>query len=261
MTATANADGSLSVTGSITGSYTGPWITGNPPIPAGGWPDVTLTFPATNPQYLNFVIYGQADGGLNYVEISGSGWQNFLNWLPTQYLNPRQPSTSPTLAEASPAPDLNAPVASTVYATIIGEVTTGLLGGFFNSNYVPSGYSTAIKNMPSNNWWSLNPIVAFSQIQSLPYYNVYANVIFNQSNNTVYGVPYSDRFGTGPLVNSVSYGGKNVATWVIGIGRPLPATNTVTGAQLLLFGVLGSSARKNRRTRGVALARSKKDSV
>jgi len=94
----------------------------------------------------------------------------------------------------------------------------------------------ALKNIPSNQWWSQNPIVAYSQIQpNNPYYNVYANVIFNQSNNTVYGVPYSDRFGTGPLINSVSYGGKNVATWVIGIGRPLPAANTLTGAQLLLL--------------------------
>lgn len=232
MTATAHADGSLTVSGAITGSYTGPWITGNPPIPTGGWPDVTFTFPTTNPQYLNFVIYGQADGGLNYIQISGSGWQNFKNFLSTQYLNPSDPS-SPTLAD--PPPATNAPVSDTVKATIIGEISTGLLGGFFNSNYVPSGGSTAIKNMASNQWWALNPIVGYSQIQSLPYYNVYGNVIFTQSNNTVYGVPYSDRFGTGPLVNSVSYGGKNVATWKIGIGAPLPGPKALTGMLELLL--------------------------
>ncbi len=232
MTAYAGADGGLTVSGAITGSYTGTWIEGNPPIPTGGWPEVTFTFPATNPQYLNFVIYGQADGGLNYVQISGAGWQNFTNFLSTQYLNPSDPS-SPTLAD--PPPATNAAVAITVSGNIIGEITTGVLGGFFNSNYVPSGSSTAIKDMASHQWWALNPIVAYSQIQSFPYYNVYAKVIFTISNNTVYGVPYSDRFGTGPLVNSVSYGGKNVATWVIGIGAPLPATRPLSGMLLDLL--------------------------
>jgi Beta-1,3-glucanase len=237
MTATAGGDGSLTVSGAITGSYTGTWIRGNPPIPTGGWPDVTFTFPATKPQYLNFVIYGQADGGLNYVQISGSGWQNFLNFLSTQYLNRSDPS-SPTLAD--PPPATNAPVADTVKGTIIGEVTTGLLGGFFNSDYPvkisdnPPIYKD-IKDLPSNQWWSLNPLVAYAEIQSFPYYNVYANVIFTKSGNTVYGVPYSDRFGSGPLVNSVSYGGKNVATWKIGIGAPLPGNIALSGMQMLLL--------------------------
>ena len=243
MTATAGADGSLTVSGSITGSVTNP-ISGNPPIPDGGWPDVTLTFPATDPQKLNFVIYGQADfpSPNQYVQISGTGWQSFLNFLSTQYLYPSRPSTSPTLAELPPAPDLNAPVAQTVYGNIIGEITSGLLGGFYNSS-VPSNYppdnGTALKNVSSNHWWLQNPMVAYSQVQrNNPYYNVYANVIFNKSNNTVYGVPYSDRFNNGsnnPLVNSVSYGGKNVATWAIGIGAPLPHTVGGPGALLLLL--------------------------
>lgn len=120
----------------------------------------------------------------------------------------------------------------------IAEVTTGLLGGFFNSDYQVGG--VALKNMPSNQWWSLNPIVAYSQIQpNNPYYNVYANVIFTKSNNTVYGVPYSDRFGTGPEVNSVSYtsGGVSypVNYWVIGVGAPLSGTTADLSGILMML--------------------------
>ena len=92
----------------------------------------------------------------------------------------------------------------------IGEVTTGLLGGFFNSSYPatypPASIGMPLKTLPSYQWWQQTPIVGFAEIQTQnPYYNLYANEIFKTSNNTVYGVPYSDRFGKGPAVNSVSY--------------------------------------------------------
>ena len=90
--------------------------------------------------------------------------------------------------------------------------------------------------MPSNHWWLQNPIVAFSAIQPLhPYYNIYAKVVFNDSHNTVYGVPYSDRFGKSPLVYTVQYNGTNVNYWVVGIGAPLPATTALSGMQMLLL--------------------------
>lgn len=109
----------------------------------------------------------------------------------------------PLLFDLSAYPSLYDPKEGDAYNTtlrmFIGEVTTGLLGGFFNSDYQVGG--VAIKNMASKQWWSLNPIVGYSEIQPLhSFYNVYADVVFNESNNTVYGVPYSDRFGTGPLV-------------------------------------------------------------
>ena len=66
-------------------------------------------------------------------------------------------------------------------------------------------------------------------------HDIYANVIYETSNNTVYGVPYSDRFGKGPLVNTVYYDGKNVNYWVVGVGAPIGPTD-LTGIQLLLLG-------------------------
>jgi hypothetical protein len=112
----------------------------------------------------------------------------------------------------------------------IGEITTGLLGGFFNSDYEVGGVPPPLKDMASNEWWSLNPIVAYAEIQPLnPFYNLYAGVIFKTSQNTVYGEAFSDRFGTGPLVNTVSYNSTNVNYWVLGIGSPLPAPPALSG--------------------------------
>ena len=132
---------------------------------------------------------------------------------------------TPRLSDPNAA---QAPPYHTVLVNFVGEVSTGLLGGFFNSNYrviTHQSIGAALKNMPSNQWWPQNPIVAFSEIQPVhPYYNIYAEVIFNESHNTVYGVPFSDRFGKGPLVNSVQYNGTNVNYWVLGIGAPLPST-------------------------------------
>lgn len=105
-------------------------------------------------------------------------------------------------------------------AMLIGEITTGLLGGFINSDYMVG--NLAIKDMESNSWWSLSGNPAFSTIQpDNAYYNLYADVIFEVSSNTVYGVPYSDRFGTGPLVNTVNYNGTPINYWTIDIGAPL----------------------------------------
>ena len=85
---------------------------------------------------------------------------------------------------------------------------------------------------------------AFSQIQPLhAYYNTYAAVIFDKSNNTVYGIPYSDRFAQGtnnPAVFTVKYTDpttkvtSDVATWVIGIGDPIPR-KAITGMMELLL--------------------------
>ena len=86
--------------------------------------------------------------------------------------------------------------------------------------------------------------MGFAEIQpNNAYYSVYSNVIFNATNNTVYGVPYSDRFGTGPVVNSVSYTADGISYpvnyWVIGIGAPLPGTTAAhLPGILMLLGIL-----------------------
>jgi hypothetical protein len=104
----------------------------------------------------------------------------------------------------------------------IGEITSGLLMGFINSPVVPAGQSKPIKDLPSRTWWNLDPLIAFSQVQSDPaYFNQYANVLYKASSNETYSIPYSDRLGTGPLINSVKYNGTDVVTWVVTVEPPV----------------------------------------
>ncbi|HEY9074061.1 MAG TPA: hypothetical protein VIN67_08000, partial [Desulfobaccales bacterium] len=237
MTATANADGSLTVTGAITATMTGTIKPGNPALPTGGqWTNATISFSVSDPDAFNNAIYGQNPNSA--TPTSGTGWTNFQSFLQNTLLDPTKPhdpTTNPSLFDTGAA---QAPPYNTAYVNFVGEVSTGLLGGFFNSsvasNYPPDN-GAALKNVPSNHWWLQNPIMAFSEIQPvLPYYNIYAETIFNESHNTVYGVPFSDRFGKGPLVNSVIYNGKNVNYWVIGVGAPLPSSIPPPGMPLLL---------------------------
>jgi hypothetical protein len=253
MIATANADGSLTITGRITVSVNGTIRKGtvhnNPDPPASGyWDGATFTFSVSNVNNFNNAIYGQVKNSA--VTLTGLAWGQFQDFCQNTWMNPDQPynaTTNPSLNDLFQSPPLQAAGGNAYNTTVnlfIGEVTTGLLGGFFNSNVAsnyPPDNGAALKNVPSNHWWLQNPIMGFADIQPKnPYYNVYANVIFNKSNNTVYGVPYSDRFGTGPVVNAVTYTNNGVSYyvnyWVIGIGAPLPATITaLPGMQLLLL--------------------------
>lgn len=82
-------------------------------------------------------------------------------------------------------------------------------------------------------------MVAFSAVQpDHAYYNTYAKVIYDNSNNTVYGTPYGDRYTNGsnnPAVYTVKYNGIDVASWVIGIGAPLPKKGQTGMLELLLL--------------------------
>jgi hypothetical protein len=236
MTANANSDGSLSIIGSITVSVNAAIKTGNPALPTGGaWSGATLTFSVSDIDAFNSLIYGQTDN--NAVSITGQAWADFLTFTKHTLQDPTKPH-NPTPTDPNYNPSLDDLGAwDTTFNMFIGEVTTGLLGGFFNSVYKVGGVGTALKDMPSYEWWSLNPVVAYSTIQtSHPYYNPYAAVIFEKSNNSVYGVPYSDRFGNGPLVQSVNYNGASVKYWVLGIGTPLPVTPALPGILMLLIG-------------------------
>jgi hypothetical protein len=226
MIATAGADGSLTITGPITVSVNGTIKPGNPVLPPGGaWTGATFAFSTSTPNDFNNAIYGQVK--TDAVSFTGSAWSDFETFTKNTLQDPTKahdPTTNPSLYDLF-ADGSGGNAYNTTVNMFIGEVTTGLLGGYFNSDYLVGG--TAIKNMASKQWWALNPMVGFAEIQPLhPYYNPYANVIFNRSNNTVYGVPYSDRFGEGPLVNSVTYktsGGVSyyVNYWVVGVGAPI----------------------------------------
>jgi hypothetical protein len=252
MTATTNDKGVITVSGKITAAVANPStvISPNPSLPTdGAWTNVTVTLsPLTGPHTYydyDYAIYGQSGSptyngsttrwsmGSKAITL-GADWENFQTFCINTLADPSKSHDTTTNKSLQ---DLDAYI--TTQNMVIGEITTGLLGGYYGSTHqaMYNGTLTPIKDMPSQAWWQLNPMVGFAQIQSVPtHYNQYANVIWNASGNTVYGVPYSDRFGSGPLVNSVQTpapGSVNVGYWVIGVGAPVgaptagavPATN------------------------------------
>ena len=245
MIATANADGSLSITGRITVSVQGTikkGTYGNPDPPASGyWDGATFTFGVSDVNAFNDAIYREVrNSAVTFTNETDptSAWYKFKQFTQGTLMDPTkphqndssQPNYNPSLYDLF-ANGKGGDAYNTTLNLFIGEVTTGLLGGFFNSNYQVGG--TAIKTMPSYQWWKLDPMVAFSTIQpSHPYYSLYSGVIYDLSKNTVYGTPYSDRFGK-VLINSVNYETIEgvryyVNYWKIGIGAPLPQAIVVT---------------------------------
>lgn len=228
MQATAGADGTVTITGDITVTVNDDIKPGNPALPDGGaWSGATFTLSAADANDFNNAVYGQVQNAA--VSYTGQQWENFKTFTENTLKDPSQPhdpTTNPSLD------DLGAH--DTTIRMFIGEITTGIIGGFLNSDHMVGG--TAIKDMPSNQWWALDPLVAFSEIQpDNPYYNTYADVIYDKSNNGCYGVPYSDRFGSGPLVNSVEYNSTPVNYWVIGVGAPLSVKQGAIAPALLLL--------------------------
>ncbi|WP_428560341.1 MAG: hypothetical protein ACP59X_16350 [Solidesulfovibrio sp. DCME] len=256
MQATTASDGTITATGKLTASVINPGtvVSPNPALPAGGaWTNASITVsPTTGTNGVsdyNAVIYGQSGSPvpdpdnaskwvLNNKAITlGPDWENFQTFCINTLGNPSLPENPGTNASLQ---DLSAYL--TTLNMAIGELTTGLLGGYYGSTYQVTfqATTTAIGSLPSADWWQLDPLVGFSQIQTDPSnYNRYANVIWTTSNNTVYGVPYSDRFGSGPLVNTVLApdGTTNVGYWVIGVGAPVTAPSFVLPAatELLLL--------------------------
>ncbi len=118
----------------------------------------------------------------------------------------------------------------TTQSLTIGEITTGLLGGFLGSDVLYSGgegeYSQyngqKYKDVPSQAWWNSSTIPSPSTLQPKhTYYSAYSQIIFDATDNEVYSIPFSDRFGKGPLMQTQLYDGNVVDTWVVTIGKPL----------------------------------------
>jgi hypothetical protein len=223
MDLTAKADGSLSITSKITASANAP--DGNLPS-SGYWEntDNPWTISAADPDSFNFAIYDQSRAA-TAVQINKnlSPYTDFKNFC----------DITPGLGEAG------AQAYDTTLNMIVGEVTGAILFGFANSTVLYN--DTPIGQMNSEDWWTMNPLKAFSDAQpghpNPPFYSPYGDVIYKNSNNGVYGAPYSDRFkqaSNNPLVNSVQYNGTPVATWVIGIGAPLPQADVTPAIMLLL---------------------------
>lgn len=196
-TATAAADGSITLTGEITTSIT---KQGQHPLPGPTFKDCVLTLKAVPQKLYDYALYGQVIS--DSMSFTGD-WQTLEDYINSL--------------------DLDDPNAYAITQNLaVGEITSGLLMGFVNSDIIPDGHTTALKDMPSKTWWTLDPVQAFSSLQpAQAFYNAYADVLYWGSDNSVYSIPYSDRLGTGPLVNSVQYNSEAVDTWVITLGRPV----------------------------------------
>lgn len=199
---TVDASGNINATGTITTTKNGV------SDPTGTFNDVNVTI--SNATSQDQVIYGQAANSIpgdpnNESNVyNGTGWSDMATYLANNNIDAGALGTTQRLA--------------------IGDITTGLLGGFVNSDYQVNGMGPMLKDMESHEWWALDPIVAFNEIQSNPdYYNRYSEVIFDATGNTVYSIPFSDRFGAGPLVNTVQFEGQPVDYWVVDLGVPISA--------------------------------------
>jgi len=185
--------------------------------------NVTVTIPTTNAALFNQTIYGQSDpgGGATYTGAGWTAFQTYLNTIATSYMTASG-------------------VYNTVQATMIGEISSGMLGGFVNSATPSSQYGGMdVGSLPSYEWWTLSPQPVFSQLQpDNPYYNQYSSIIYDASDNGAYSIPYSDRFGSGPLINSVQApDGTSVGSWDITLGAPIPEPGSwgLFGAVSALF--------------------------
>ena len=188
-------------------TYTGASFTISPTIGA-----------STNNATFTNTIYGQADplGSNNGSTTFNSVWGQLATDMADLglYLNTVNPGTT----------------YSTTQSLAIGEITTGLLGGFVGSNATYTGGNgtyaqfdgQAYEDVPSSAWWNTDVIPSPSTLQpNDPFYSQYSEAIFNATNNEVYSIPFSDRFGTGPLMQTQLYNGTVVDTWVVTLEAPI----------------------------------------
>lgn len=203
MTATVGSDNSISTTGgtvTVTDATLGTTLA--------TIDDCDITIAGSSEAELDQLIYGQAPYTSSLITW-GAGWAKVKAQMIKEF----------------PLPGKESPGAgyfNTLKATAIGEITSGFLMGMVGSDVKPAGQTAKIKDMPSSDWWILNPTIAFAQVQpDHPYYNTYANVIYGDSNNQSYSIPYSDRLGTGPLVNTVKYNGSAVTSWTVTLEPPI----------------------------------------
>lgn len=174
----------------------------------GTFSDCDVIIAGSSQSALDQLIYGQAPYTSDLITW-GSGWAKLKAEMIKEFTVPKKGSPG-------------AGYFNTLQATVIGEITSGFLMGMVGSDVLPAGKTVKIKDMQSSDWWTLNPIVAFAQVQpNNAYYNTYANAIYQGSSNESYSIPYSDRLGTGPLVNTVEFNGSDVTSWTVTLEPPI----------------------------------------
>ncbi len=240
--ATVAADKTITLSGNITTTI----------IPYGGNATAGTTYtgavmtisptvgPSTNNQTFTNTIYGQADplGSGNGSTVFNSVWAQLASDMASANLTLNiTPGNGGTGAPGT--------TYSTTQSLAIGEITTGLLGGFVGSNATYSGgtgeyaaYNGQLyKNVPSVAWWNTATIPSMSTLQpSNPFYSQWSETIFNATDNEVYSIPFSDRFGQGPLLQTQLYGNQTVDTWVVTLGAPIFAVPEPSTIACLIAG-------------------------
>lgn len=169
--------------------------------------------PGTNSAYIAaaFTYYGDystasTNPGGGIIAMGGAGWTSFTNFV-----------TAGGFVDGK-----GNPAASIVNAQIAGEISTGYDAGLPGSTNIINfnGTNVQIGTLPSADWWGLANPPLFSTIQTNPYYNQYANVIYQNSSNSVYGMTYGDRF-TNPLASPHLDATTNIGSWLVGIADPV----------------------------------------
>lgn len=179
--------------------------------------NTNLTIFTGNETDFNGLVYGQNAGQYPDAVAWDSAWDTLETALVNDYL-------------------LTSANFDTFQATVIGEITSAFLMGFLGNTTDVNG--TPLNAMPSMDWWQLDPMQAFAAIQpSNPFYNVWANEIYEASGNGAYSIPYSDRLGSGPLVNSVYFNGEYITKWVVGISDPVSVIPEPSTAALAFLGL------------------------
>ncbi len=174
--------------------------------------NLAVTLSGSDDALLNQLIYGQTiNDAASFTDSGTNGWSALKTYI------------------SSNVPNQN--VFDTLQSLIIGEITSGFVFGFIDSDETPVGQTTEIKNMPSNQWWGLNPNDGYSAAQpDNAYYDPYAAVICATSGNQVYGAAYGDRFTNptqNPTIESSYYNGQAVATWKVTLLPPITFIPTV----------------------------------
>ncbi|MEX1119562.1 MAG: PEP-CTERM sorting domain-containing protein [Terrimicrobiaceae bacterium] len=191
--------------------------------------DASITINMTDVDNFNAIVYGQAFGQYLDDVTFGAGWTSLQTYI----------NDSANGINTSGAYNITQNLA-------IGEITSAILMGFLANTMVVDG--TPLNDMPSNEWWKLDPLQAFSEVQSNDdFYNQWGNEIYDASTNGAYSIPYADRLGTGPLVNSVFYDNQYVTSWQVGIYDPVSVVPEPATAVLLGLGVAGLVAGRRRR--------------
>ncbi len=239
LTSAVNDDGDIVLTGDITTEVKDN-STGNT-TPGATYSNADITISGADENKQNQIIYGQTavPSDLATQVTYGQGWTDWAAFVqdPANQLTDSFPENA----------DLDN---LTLTRTAMGEITTAILMGFLGNEAFVDG--TALNTLPSYEWWQLDPMRAFDQIQSDPEkYNQWAQIIYDASANGAYSIPFSDRLGNGPLVNTVQFTKDgtpyDIDKWVVGFGDPVSTVPEPSAAAFLVSALAAGSCLLRRR--------------